>query len=140
MVKIVLDTNILLTSISSRSVHHWLFQLILSNKISIAFTNEILTEYEEIIAAHWNVSVAANVVFTLAELATTQKVDVHFKWNVIKNDPDDNKFVDCAFACNADFIVSNDTHFNIVKQVEFPKVIVVSLEEFEQILHAGGFL
>ena len=57
-------------------------------------------------------------------------VDAHFHWNLITQDPDDNKFVDCAIVANADFIVSEDRHFKELESVKFPKVIVVRLKEF----------
>ncbi|WP_366145465.1 PIN domain-containing protein [Methylovulum sp.] len=45
-------------------------------------------------------------------------------------DKDDNKFVDCAVAGNADFLVSNDRHFNVLKTIEFPKLQVFTIFEF----------
>ncbi|MBC8180569.1 PIN domain-containing protein [candidate division KSB1 bacterium] len=45
-------------------------------------------------------------------------------------DEDDNKFVDCAISSNADFIVTNDRHFNILKNIEFPKVNVINVDDF----------
>ena len=45
-----------------------------------------------------------------------------------------NKFVDCALACNARYIVTEDKHFDELKKVTFPKVDVVSLHEFITIL------
>lgn len=44
---VIVDTNVLLVSVSSRSKYHWLYRAILDKKINIAFTNEILTEYEK---------------------------------------------------------------------------------------------
>ena len=41
------------------------------------------------------------------------RVDAQFRFNLIKSDPDDNKFVDCAIVANADYIVTEDTHFNV---------------------------
>ena len=34
---------------------------------------------------------------------------------------DDNKFVDCAFAANATYIVSDDKHYDVLKEVDFPQ-------------------
>ncbi len=53
---------------------------------------------------------------------------------LIPNDPDDNKFVDTAFAFNAHFIVTNDRHFNVLKNIEFPKITVIKVEEFVELL------
>jgi predicted nucleic acid-binding protein len=35
---------------------------------------------------------------------------------------------------DADYIVTNDKHFNILKQIEFPKVNCITIEEFMEIL------
>ncbi|MBR5716207.1 MAG: hypothetical protein IKX59_06430 [Bacteroidales bacterium] len=45
-------------------------------------------------------------------------------------DKDDDKFVDCAITAGADFIVTEDTHFNHLKQIPFPKITVLTLDEF----------
>ena len=45
-------------------------------------------------------------------------------------DLDDNKFVDCAVVANAEYIVTEDSHFNILKITPFPPVEVKRLHEF----------
>ncbi len=52
---------------------------------------------------------------------------------MITVDPDDDKFVDCAFASGVDYIVTNDSDFNILKKIEFSKIKVVTIQEFEEI-------
>jgi len=54
----------------------------------------------------------------------------YFHFNLISVDPDDNKFVDCAIIANADYIVSQDAHFNVLKTINFPKVNVIRIEDF----------
>ena len=53
---------------------------------------------------------------------------------MIRLDPDDDKFVDYAIASNADFIVTHDKHFNVLKDIDFPKVQTVNLTQFQQML------
>ena len=132
---VVLDTNVLLVSISSRSQFHWLFQGLLQNTFQIVITNEILTEYEEIISNKYSVPVAKNVIRTLLLLPNVAKVDVFYNWSLIRNDVDDNKFVDCAVAAGADYIVTNDRHFDVLKEIDFPTVNVVNISLFETLLH-----
>ncbi|MCB0562358.1 MAG: PIN domain-containing protein, partial [Phaeodactylibacter sp.] len=55
----------------------------------------------------------------------------YYKWNLIAEDPDDNKFVDCAVASNATFIVTHDRHFNVLKKVDFPKVEVIDVVQLK---------
>ncbi len=130
----VIDTNVLLVSISERSRFHWLYKVILEKKIIIAFTNDILIEYEEQISSHWHLNVATNVIRSIIELSTGKLTVAYFSLNLIKNDADDNKFVDCAFAANADYIVTNDRDFDILKTISFPSIKVVSMQQFKEIL------
>lgn len=62
------------------------------------------------------------------------KVVLFYHWFLIKNDVDDNKFVDCAVATNADCIVTNDRHFDVVKEVRFPVITVINLGQFQMLL------
>jgi predicted nucleic acid-binding protein len=52
----------------------------------------------------------------------------------MENDPEDNKFVDCGIAGQADFLVTQDKHFNILKTIEFPKLSIISTEDFAKLL------
>lgn len=56
-------------------------------------------------------------------------VTPYFHFDLIKTDPDDNKFVDCAIAGNARFIVTEDRHYDILKEIDFPKVDLVKLDD-----------
>ena len=132
--KVVLDTNVLLVSVSSKSKYHWLFQGLLDQKYEIVITNEILTEYEEIIAGKYSVSMAKNVIRTLLILPNVVKIDVYYKWQLIEHDPDDDKFADCAVAGNANYIVTNDKHFNVLRDVNFPKIWVIDIAQFQKII------
>ncbi|MDD5943767.1 MAG: hypothetical protein PUC83_14085 [Fibrobacter sp.] len=64
----------------------------------------------------------------------TTLIDTFFRFDLIKDDPDDNKFVVCAIAGNATFIVSNDSHFSVLREIDFPKLILKSLQEFSVML------
>lgn len=50
------------------------------------------------------------------------------------NDEDDNKYVDCAIVANADHLVSEDRHFKILKDIDFPRLSVIKVDEFLQML------
>ena len=133
---VVIDTNVLLVSVSSRSKYHWLYKAIIEKKINIAFTTEILAEYEEQLATHWHPEVAADVSRALIELSTARFIVVYFNLRLITSDEGDNKFIDCAFAANADYIVTNDSDFNILKRTPFPPIAVVNMDAFKEILIA----
>ena len=132
--KVVLDTNILLVSIAKKSPYRIIFDSLLNNKFDLIISNDILSEYTEIIAQKTNVMVATNVSEMLLALSNVQKQDVFYKWNLIEADMDDNKFVDCAIAGNADYLISNDKHFNCLKTTEFPKLSLLNIDGFMDLL------
>ena len=130
MRRIVLDTNCLLQALPTHSPYHKIWTSVLSGKICLCVNTEILNEYEEILAAKTTYEIAHNVVEAIARLHTTIFQEAYIHFGLIEQDIDDNKFVDCAFACQADYIVTNDAHFAELKQVDFPIIQQKTLEEF----------
>jgi putative PIN family toxin of toxin-antitoxin system len=135
--RFVLDTNILLVSISSKSKYHWIFQGLIRHEFELAITTDILSEYEEIISDKYSTTVAQNVIRTLLLLPNVIQTNVYYKWNLMQNDKDDDKFVDCAIASNADAIITHDNHFNILENIPFPPVKVLDISEFKGLLNKG---
>jgi putative PIN family toxin of toxin-antitoxin system len=128
--KIVLDTNALLQMLGRHSKYHFLYEKFLNEEYWLCVSNEIVHEYEEILEIHAS-PVVANLFMKVLEFSENViRKDPFFKLNLIKKDPDDNKFVDCAFASQADYIVTNDAHFLELKQVKFPTIQVKSLDDF----------
>ena len=74
--------------------------------------------------------IAENVADLLLKSKNVLLINPEFHWGLIAADPDDNKFVDCAFAAGATYIVSDDSHFNILRDVSFPRLMVLRLKEF----------
>lgn len=75
----------------------------------------------------------ANPVLQILENApNVELITRYYKWNLILADPDDNKFVDCAVASNAAYLVSNDKHFRVLKEIDFPKVRLLTVDEFRE--------
>ena len=70
------------------------------------------------------------MVRAIIESDNVEFIDPHFHVYAIFADPDDNKFVDCAFAADATYIVSDDKHFDILANISFPQILVLKLKEF----------
>ena len=130
MLRAVIDTNCLLASLNPNSPYHRLYLLFASEAFDWILSNEILTEYEEVLTREYTASTAKRVIEILLTAPTTAQKEDYYKWQLIEVDPDDNKFADVAIAANADYLVTNDRHFEALKQLEFPRVPVVSLQEF----------
>ncbi len=133
---VVLDTNVLLVAISSKSPYHWLYQALREEQYHLLVSLSILLEYEEIIAQHMDRESAAKVIAFLRTAPNVHFVTPYFQWRLIEADPDDNKFVDGAIAGRADCIVTHDHHFDVLKRLEFPVVNVLTIDEFRRVLEA----
>ncbi|WP_428356817.1 putative toxin-antitoxin system toxin component, PIN family [Methyloprofundus sp.] len=133
--KVVLDTNVLLVSIATKSRYRVIFDSLINNGITLIISNEILSEYTEIIERKTNMMIASNISEMLVSLPNVYKQEVYYRWGLIEEDKDDNKFVDCAIAGNVDYLVSNDQHFNCLKKIDFPKLNLLSIDEFMDLLN-----
>jgi putative PIN family toxin of toxin-antitoxin system len=111
--KVVLDTNVLLVSISSKSKYHWIYDKLVDDEYDLFITNEILMEYEEVISLKYNFSVARDVIKSLLILPNVYKTSIYYNWKLIADDADDNKFVDCVINSNSHLLVTNDKHFQV---------------------------
>ncbi len=132
--KIVLDTNVLVVAISRRSKYYPIWQALRDGKFDLLVTTDILNEYEEIIGKNLSPELATVVLETLDSLPNVEYVFKYYAMNLIYFDADDNKFTDCAFARNADFLVTNDKHFNVLHALPFPKINLLNADEFLKML------
>ena len=130
MKNIVLDTNCLLASLSRNQEEYIIWRSLQEGRFNLCVTNEIMDEYVEVLQRNISHTIAENVMFLLLNLDNLIFVDTYFKFNLITADPDDNKFVDCAIAANAEYIVTNDKHFKELEIVDFPRVKHISIDEF----------
>lgn len=132
--RVVLDTNVVLRAISSKSKLSILLDELFNQSFTLLVSSEILLEYEELITKFYGISIAKDFLDFLTILPNVEKVEPHFHLGLIEKDLDDNKFADCAFAGNVNFIVTDDKHFNILKQIDFPILKVLTSNDFLNLL------
>jgi len=130
MRQVVIDTNCLVQIISLHSPYRPIWNAFLDGKYQLCVSNEILEEYQEIIERLTTPRIAENLILLILNKKNVTFVDPHFRLGLIIDDPDDNKFVDCAFASNAEFLVSEDRHFDVLKSITFPHLNLINMDEF----------
>ena len=132
--RVVLDTNCLLVSVQEYSDYFWLWRAFRNKKYTLCYTDEILNEYQEVLSNYYSAELAKYVVDAILNAPHAESITIYYKWQLITADPDDNKFIDCAISANANIIVTNDKHFNVLKEINFPKINVMDIDTFENIL------
>ena len=132
--KIVLDTNCLVVCLPATSPYYCIWEAFREGRITLCFTTDMINEYSEILTRFYAQQFTRDVINELLLAPNVIKATNYYRWNLITADPDDNKFVDCALNAGADFIVTNDRHFNVLKSVSFPPVKVVDIDTFQNVV------
>ena len=132
--KIVLDTNCLVVCLPVTSTYYCLWKAFRDTQITLCYTTDIINEYSEVLAHFYHQQFVSDIINELLLSSNVIKANNYYKWNLITIDPDDNKFVDCALNAGADYLVTNDRHFNILKSIGFPPIEVIDIETFKKII------
>ena len=134
MARLVVDTNSLLQCISRRSRYHDLWISLLDGRNTLCVTTEILEEYTEQLQRFTSPEFTEAALGVITNNSYTLFVTPYFHFKLITADPDDDKFVDCAVAANAKFVVTDDGHFDVLRQIDFPKVEIIGLDDIIKII------
>jgi putative PIN family toxin of toxin-antitoxin system len=132
--RVVIDTNCLIASVPPEGGYYWLYDAFEAEQFEWLISNEILSEYLEKLTELYSEQTALLVYSIISTAVNVTFTEPFFKWQLIEADPDDNKFADLAVAGNVDYLVTNDRHFNPLKTLDFPKLTIVSLDEFKKVI------
>ena len=132
--RIVLDTNCLIQSISPRSRYYAVWESLINGQNTLCVSNEIIMEYLEILQRLTDHDTAETIIKTIINSRFVEFVTPYYNFGLITHDPDDNKFVDCAIAANARFIVTNDHHYDILKGLDYPPIDIINIEDFMKLI------
>ncbi|MFA5856707.1 MAG: putative toxin-antitoxin system toxin component, PIN family [Candidatus Pacearchaeota archaeon] len=126
--KIVFDTNILISSTlwENSVAQKFLFRCIEEN-IPIFSSQEIIDEYKEILERDFDYKEQEIVGILEKILQFLTLVVPDIKMDVVKEDPDDNKIIECAVESKSDYILSYDKH--LLKLNEYQGIKIVRPEE-----------
>jgi len=136
--KVVIDTNVLLSAIHRGSKNYWIRNALELQQITLCLTTDILFEYEEVFQSYYDSRTSDLFLSVLEILPNILYINKYYFWQLIPQDEDDEKFVDCAIAAGAEYLVTNDRHFNHLKTIGFPQINVVNEEEFRRVFEGRG--
>jgi len=134
MARLVLDTNSLIQCISRRCPYHELWLTFLDGRNQLCVSNEILEEYAEILEIKASPKFSELAIDVIINNPNTLFITPFYHFNMIEKDPDDNKFVDCAVAGQAKFVVTEDNHYKILENLSFPKIDIIGLDDAMRLL------
>ncbi len=128
--RIVVDTNCLIQIVGRNTPYHKIFHEILTGRLTLLLSKEVVLEYEEIFTSKISTNFSGYLIKALLENPFIARVEIFYQWRLISQDPDDNKFIDLGLNGNADYLITNDKHFNIVKSISFPNLKIITIKDF----------
>lgn len=140
MVRVVLDTNLIVSSlVNPRTPPSRVMDFFSRKLIDVIVSVEIVLEYRTVLTRptvmglHKRSSEEIDELILGLEKHATQVFPLASLY-VVKGDPDDNKFIECAVAGGADFIISGDKHLLALGsydgiQIVTPAMFVAYLEQ-----------
>lgn len=112
---VCIDTNVLLHAAKPDHPFHVIFAGWFQRKFRWAISNDVLTEYEEIITQrsgrHRWLQLAHALDLADARGDLLVNVAPSYQFHIVTDDRDDNKFTDCAITASADYVITEDAHF-----------------------------
>jgi len=124
--KVVVDTNVFVSAALLNGKSTVLMEKWKEGKFILLFSPDIFDEYFEIIARP-KFNQEEKDIRDFAELLTERGIAVEpqMRLNIVKEDPDDNRFLECAVAGEADFIVSGDSHLLNLREYKGIKILKI---------------
>lgn len=128
MLKIVIDTNIMISGLGWKGTPYKILDLIKFEKIRLCVSEEIISEYLEVAARGFLPAEAISILSSILQENKFELVEPKQRFTVIKEDPDDNIFLDCGVKAKVKYIVSGDKH--LLNLEKFKKIEILSSNIF----------
>ena len=110
MIRVVLDTNTLISALLFSGTASRLAPLWQSRRITVLVSKEILQEYLRVLA-YPKFQLGDHEIRALVEeelLPFAETIRVRRRLAVVRRDPEDDKFLECAVAGRAEYLVTGD--------------------------------
>ena len=130
--KVVIDSNIYISAIFWGGKPREVVDLGRDEKVLIFTSSNIEKEISEKLKAKFKLDEdeTNRILLDFSTFTIPLKVTKHIE--AVPDDPDDNKFIECAILCKADYIVSGDRH--LLKLKKYAGIRILKASEFLSIL------
>jgi putative PIN family toxin of toxin-antitoxin system len=132
--KVVVDTNVLVSALLFGGTPGRLIVLWQKGAIKPLASKEIIDEYLRVLTYPKFKLSEEEINFLLYQqiLPYFDVIDAHPGPGIIKKDPEDDKFISCALAGKAKFIISGDQH--LLASKSYRKIKILSPADFIKIV------
>ena len=124
MLRVTPDTNTLISAFISEGNEYELLKSAKLGKIKIILSLDILKEFKDVISRPKFGFSKEQIKNVFKQILSISEIIVpKLKIRIIKEDPEDDRILECASAGNVDYIVSGDRHLLNLKNYKNIKII-----------------
>ena len=139
-IKIVLDTNVWLSIFMNKALSKGFSKILGREDIQIYISKQILEEISRVLVYPKIIRLFEKVGMSPKEILEkivekTILIKPKLKLNIIKEDPADNRILECALQAKADFLISGNKH--LIKLKKFKNIKILKPREFLELLKSN---
>jgi putative PIN family toxin of toxin-antitoxin system len=138
-IRVTADTNVFISGLNFKGKPFELLTLARSGRIELSISDSILTEVKRVLGLkfHWPEEDIATIEKQIRSF--TRFVQPREIVDLVKEDPTDNRILECAAAAGSEFVVSGDNH--LLKLGSFGEIPILTVAQFlgelDKIIPAG---
>jgi uncharacterized protein len=121
--RIVLDTNVYISAAILGRVCEEITQTCRFSNLEVFITKDIIEELKDKLSKKFLWGKDQVKLFLESVLEFCNIIEIKEKIRFIKDDPDDDKILECAVSANCDFIISGDRHLLMLKSYKTIRVL-----------------
>lgn len=126
MLRVVLDTNSLVSALITRGKPRALLRKIINKKLTLVISNRIIQEFKIVMKRpKFQRYVDSSDIdeFLMRLIKISELIEVKSDFNIVKGDPTDDIILNCACDGKVDYIVSGDEHLLALKNFKGIKIV-----------------
>jgi len=133
VLKVTADTNIL---ISAQGKPLRFLQMATAGDINLTVSEDIVEEMVDVLVRKFNATPREVTEARQIVAARARTIRLSVQLGVVKDDPDDNRIVECAVSAGSDYIVTGDK--DLLRMKRYYSIQILTVSDFLNIARAQG--
>jgi uncharacterized protein len=136
VLRVTADTNIFISGLNFKGKPFELLTLARAGKIELAMSDAIMTEIKRVLSLKFKWPHEDVVAVEKQINSFTRRVDPQQPVDLVKDDPTDNRILECSLAARSDVLVTGDNH--LLKFGQFGSTRILNVADFLELFAEQG--
>ena len=134
MLRVVLDTNVLVSALIGVGKSKELWEMAVERKFTFMISKEMLAEFLGVVERKKFREVRKSSIerFVSQLIRISTMIAIKSRYKVVQEDPDDDIVINTAYSGKAEYIVTGDLH--LLKRGRFRSIKIINIDAFLKLL------